>query len=55
MYDAGVFEFHVSEERCETVISSIVAANHNCVTDNEDEEVCSNPQDDDLDFVRDNT
>ena len=35
MYDTGVFEFHVSEERCETVISSIVTADHNCVTDDE--------------------
>ena len=48
-----MFELQVSEERYKAGISSIVAANHNYVTDSEDEDLCSNPQDGDLDFVRD--
>ena len=51
--DVGVFELQVSEERYEAAISSIVAANHNCVTDDEGKDFCSNLQGGDLDFVRD--
>ena len=49
-----MFEPQVSEERYEAATSSIVAANHNCVIDNEDEDACANPQDCDFDFTRDN-
>ena len=48
--DAGVFELQVSDERYEAAISSIVAADHNYVTDSEGEDSCSNPQDGDLDL-----
>ena len=51
--DADVFELQVSEERYEAATSSLVAANHNCVTDNEGAEACSHPQDGNLDFIRD--
>ena len=55
MDDAGVFELQISKERYEAAISSIVATNHNCVTDNKDEDEYANPQDGDFDFIRDNT
>lgn len=51
--NARVFELEISEERHEAAISSTVTANHNCVIDDEGEDSCSNFQDGDLDFVRD--
>ena len=35
-------------------LGPIVAANYNCVTDDEDKDECVNPQDGDFKFVRDN-
>ena len=54
MDDTGVFELQVSEERYEAAISSIVAANYNCVIDNKGKDGCANPQDGDFDLIRDN-
>ena len=48
-----MFEIQVPEERYEAAISLIVAANYNCVTDDEGKDGCANPQDSDFNFKRD--
>ena len=44
----------MSQERYESAISSIVAKNDTCIfTSNEDKNICSNTQHDDMEFIRD--
>ena len=51
--DSDIYEVQVSQERYESVISYIVSNNDTCVfTSNEDNNPCSNPQQDDMDFIR---
>jgi hypothetical protein len=52
--NAGVFELEVSKEKYDAAIISIMAANQNFVTDDEDEDVCANPDDGELESTRDN-
>ena len=51
--DSDIYEIQVSQERYEFAIISIVAKNDTCVlTSNEDNNPCSNPQHDDMKFIR---
>ena len=51
--DSDIYEIQVSHDRYESAISSIVDKNDTCVlTSNEDNNPCSNPQQDDMDFIR---
>ena len=49
-----MFILQVSKERYEATISSIVAANYNCVTGDKGKDKCANPQDGEFNFIRDN-
>ena len=52
--DSDIYELQVSQERYKYTISSIVANNNTCVfLSNEENNPCSNPQHDDMDFIRD--
>ena len=52
--DSDIYELQVSQERYESAISSIVSKNDTCVfTSNEENNLCPNPQYDDMDFIRD--
>ena len=52
--DSDIYELQASQEKYKYSISSIVAKNDTCAfTSNEDNNPCSNPQHDDMDFIRD--
>ena len=52
--DSDIYELQVFQEIYESAISSIVAKNYTCVfMSNEEKNNCSNPNHDDMDFIRD--
>ena len=52
--DSDLYEIQVSQERYKSTIRSIVAKNDTCVfTSNKENNTCSNPKHDDMDFIRD--
>ena len=52
--DSDIYELQVYHERYESEISSIFSKNDTCVfKSNEENNPCSNPYYDDMDFIRD--